>query len=124
MKKPVTILVILFIMYSIAVHGQNDTWSGYSIVRDVNGTNRGKVEWISDDANRGILHVSSQWEDGQWKETQKKERRFDHYGNLVEMTEYSRDAAENWIEKNLSSEFNDNGSVKSSTFKQRTPGQE
>ena len=110
--------------YSIAVHGQNDTWSGYNIVRDVNGTNRLKVEWISDDANRGILHVISLWENGQWKESEKIENRFDHYGNLVERTAYNRDAAANWIERNLSSEFNDNGTVKSSTVKQRTPGQE
>ena len=124
MKAAVTILVILFMAYSIAVHGQNETWSGYNIVRDANGTNKRKIEWISDDANRGILNVFSLWENGQWKEILKKEHRFDHYGNLVEMTDYSRDAEENWIENNMSSEFNDNGSVKSSTYKQRTHGQE
>jgi len=125
MKKSATILVTLFMTYSIAVHGQNDTWSGHSIIRDVNGTNRIKVEWISDDANRGILHVISLWENGQWKETEKTENRFDHYGNLVEVAVYDRDAIGNWIEaKNLSSGFNDNGNIKSITFKQRTPGQE
>ena len=94
MKKSVTILVILFMTYSIAAHGQNDTRYGYYIISDVYGTNRDKREWISDDANRGILYVFSKWEDGQWKETKKTENRFDHYGNLVEAVVYARDAVE------------------------------
>ena len=125
MKKSVTILVILFMTYSIAVHGQNETWSGYGIVKDVYGTNRRKIEWISDDANRGILSVFSQWEDGQWKENTKIENRFDHYGNLVERSGYVSEALLNRTEEiNLSFEFNDNGTVKSSTSKRRTLGQE
>ena len=125
MKKTVTILVILFVTYSIAVHGQKDTWSGYNIISDVNGTNRGKMEWISDDANSGVLYVYSEKEDGQWKETKKRERRFDHYGNLVELVEYERDAAENSFEVlNMSFEFDDNGNVISSTLKDRSLGQE
>ena len=125
MKKSVAILVILFMTYSIAVHGQNDTWSGYNIIRDANGTDRGKMEWISNDANNGVLYVYSEWEDGQWRETQKRERRFDPYGNLVEVVEYTPDMVENWIEVlNLSFEFNDNGNVISSTLKDRIPGQQ
>ena len=125
MKKTATILVILFMTYSIAVHGQNDTWSGYNIINNVNGTNKGKMEWISDDANSGVLYVYSERENGQWKVTGKRERRFDHCGNLVEVAEYERDAAENSFEVlNLSFEFNDNGSVISSTLKDRNLGQE
>ena len=124
MKKSVTILVILFMTFPIAVHGQNDKWSS-SIIRDVKGTNLEKAEWITDDANRGILYVVSPWKDGQWKEIRKTENRYDHYGNLVEVAIYDRDAVEDWIEvQNISSEFNDNGTVKSITVKQRNPGQE
>ena len=43
-EKTVTTLVILFMTYSIAVHGQNDTWSSYSIIGDANGTNKRKIE--------------------------------------------------------------------------------